>query len=322
MASLISSNKQMFSVREVPWHGLGTIIQEAPNAEEAIKLANLDWEVKPMRGAFIYNSNTYEIPNQISNVRMDTMESLGTVTDNYKLIQNKEAFSFLDALLDEGAKFETAGWLGRGETVWMLARMPEGDILGDKIANYMVISNSHDGKGSIHVNATNVRVVCKNTLNIALATAFRSWSATHMGNIESKKKEASQCLGLNNKYTKALAEEAERMVDIKISDAEFLKFCENLFPVDEDASDRVKDNVLTLRTDLQTRYFNASDLSQFRKTQWGVINAVSDHAYHAEPLRKSITFQENKFAQVIDGNKVLDRAYALLKNGNKKVKVA
>jgi len=313
MAHMIMANDNLFLVRKPAWHGLGTIIQNAPNSEEAIKIAKLDWKVSPRQGAYIdAEGNMVIIPNQISNVREDTGEALGTVTENYKIIQNNEAFQFVDALLGEGAKFETAGSLENGRRVWMLARMPDWEIMGDNMEDYLLFSNKHDGKGAIHIAATKVRTVCANTINLALNTAKRSWTGKHMGNMEAKYQEASECLKMNKLYKNALVEEAEKLAEIKVSDDEFLKFCENLFPIKKETTERVKSNVMTLRNDLQTRYMKAPDLFQFRKTMWGVVNAVSDMAYHAEPLRRSITFQENRFAQVIDGSKLLDNAYELI----------
>ena len=315
MAYGITAKDTMFSVRERPWHGLGIIIQDAPNSEEAIKIAKLDWNVEAVP---MYYGKTQvgskKAINVNANVRMDTNEILGIVTDHYKIIQNREGFAFIDALLENGAKFETAGSLWGGQTVWMMAKMPEWELVGDKVENYLCFSNSHNGKGAIHINATNVRVVCNNTLNLSLATAARQWTGAHKGDMKAKYAEASRCLNMNHIYNEALKVEAEIMAETKISDTEFLKFVEDLFPMPStDPSDRQKANVLSLRTELQTRYMKAEDLTKFRKTKWGVIQSLSDMAYHTEPLRKSITYQDNRFSQIIDGAKILDKGYALLK---------
>ena len=318
MAHGITAKDTMISVREKPWHGLGIIIQEALTSEEAIKMANLDWNVEAVNMYYGKNQvGSKKAINVKANVRMDTGDILGIVTDHYKIVQNKEGFAFTDALLDNGAKFETAGSLWGGKTVWMLAKMPEWELLGDKMEDYLCFSNSHDGKGAVHINATKIRVVCNNTLNLSLSTASRQWTGKHMGDMKTKYAEASRCLNMNHQYKEALKVEAETLANTSISDDDFLKFVSDLFPITNDKSDVHKSHVLSLRTDLQTRYMQADDLTKFRKTKWGVINAVSDFAYHSEPIRKSICFQDNNFSQILDGSKILNRATFLLNRKDK-----
>lgn len=95
----------MFYTREKPWHGLGTGIAEAPNSADALRLAGLDWEVmqKP-----IYTDVGEEIPGYKANIRDTDRRVLGVVTDRYKIIQNREAFAFTDALMGNGVRYETA----------------------------------------------------------------------------------------------------------------------------------------------------------------------------------------------------------------------
>ena len=110
-----------------------------------------------------------------ANVRDSDRKILGVVTDRYKVIQNQEAFAFTDALLGEGVRYETAGSLQEGRRVWLLARLPrEYIIAGERISPYMVFSNTHDGSGAVKTALTPIRVVCNNTLNLALRTAKRS----------------------------------------------------------------------------------------------------------------------------------------------------
>lgn len=165
--------ESMFYVREKPWHGLGTMVMEAPDSEAALTLAGLNWNVIQK------NIKTVDGGNIISgfkaNVRDSDNSVLGIVTDRYKVVQNMEAFAFTDALLGEGVRYETAGSLQNGRRTWMLARLPHQYIInGEEITPYLVFMNSHDGSGSIKVAMTPVRVVCQNTLNLALATAKRS----------------------------------------------------------------------------------------------------------------------------------------------------
>lgn len=172
----------MFSVRQVPWHGLGTIVKEAPKSDEAIKLAGLDWEVVQEK---VY-AGGQEVKGYYANIRSDNGKVLGIVTQRYKVVQNREAFAFTDLLLGEGLEYETAGSLREGRLVWLLGRLPEVKILDDITIPYVVFVNGHDGFYSIKVALTPVRVVCYNTLVMALNGAPRVWSVRHVGNLSEK----------------------------------------------------------------------------------------------------------------------------------------
>ena len=162
----------MFYVRETPWHGLGTKVMEAPTSKEALNLSGLDWKVEQEK---IYTENGNVVTGFKANVRDTDKKVLGVVTDRYKVVQNEEAFAFTDELLGEGVRYETAGSLQGGRKVWLLAHLPhEYIIAGERISPYLVFSNTHDGSGAIRVAITPIRVVCQNTLNLALNTAKRS----------------------------------------------------------------------------------------------------------------------------------------------------
>jgi phage/plasmid-like protein (TIGR03299 family) len=122
---------------------------------------------------------------------------LGVVTDNYSIVQNHDAFKLTDELLGEGVRYDTAGTQQNGKKVWLLAKLPEQYIvIGDRISPYMVISNSHDGSGSINVAMTPIQVVCQNTLNLALSSGKRIWTTMHTGDVKSKLSEAKKTLRL------------------------------------------------------------------------------------------------------------------------------
>lgn len=299
----------MFSVREVPWHGLGRIVQEAPTSKDALELAGLDWIVE---GRPLFLENGAKIEGYVANVRNTDNYTLGVVTDKYRVVQNHEAFQFTDTLLGEGVTYETAGSLNHGKKVWLLAKMPSTNILGDEVVPYLVFSNSHNGDSAIRVAMTPVRVVCQNTLNIALGSAQRQWTARHVGKLDSKLNDAKITLGLANQYMQSLKEVADTTAKRAIQRAEFLDFIEALYDIPEDAGVAREDNIILLRQDLATRYFKAPDLDKFRGTVWGVINAVSDHATHMAPLRKTNSYKETNFNNVINGHQLMDKAIKLL----------
>lgn len=302
----------MFSAgRKAPWHGLGVTIEEAPDSREAIRLAGLDWDVSPVP---IYTSNG-QIPNTIANVRSDNGNVLGIVTERYNLVQNSEAFTFTDSLIQDGeVRYETAGSLKDGRQIWMLAKMQQDyDILGDKIDPYLCFINSHDGTGAVRVLMTPVRVVCQNTLNLAIRQSTRSWSTTHVGDIAAKFSQAQQTLGLATNYMEALNKEANDLVDIKLNHSQFIEVLNEILPIDTRLKERASNNVLLKREAIQ-RAMRQDDISKFNGTAWQVINAVSDFIGHTEPQRNTATYKENNFSRVISGDLLLDKTYDILRS--------
>ena len=300
--------EMMFSVRETPWHGLGQIIVDAPTSKDAIILAGLDWNViqKP-----VYTS-TGIIPGYKANIRDIDEKFLGLVTDRYRIVQNREAFEFTDALLGEGVKYETAGSLASGKRVWMLAKMETATITDEKVDPYLVFTNCHDGTGAIRVAITPVRVVCQNTLNLAMKKASRHWSAVHTGNMESKLEEARNTLLNAHEYMDVLEEEFGELKLKKLTDDKLDEYIKMLLPMDElNDSPRKVNNIKDMRAELRYRYFNAPDLQPIEKSAYRFINAVSDFATHTEPKRRTKNFQENLFMKTIDGNALIDKAYAI-----------
>lgn len=225
----------MFSVREKPWHGLGKIIADAPNSEEAIRLAGLDWNVYQQD---LVTMNGLEVPGFKVNIRDGDDSVLGIVTDRYKVVQNHEAFRFTDELLGKGVRYETAGSLQDGKRTWILAKLPnEYIILEDQISPYLVFFNSHDGSGSIRCAVTPIRVECQNTLNLALATAKRSWSAVHTQSVNDKMQEAAQTLFFAEKYMAELGKEIYKLHKVSLTDSKVLEYIEEFFPDDVIKSD-------------------------------------------------------------------------------------
>lgn len=302
--------ESMFYVRETPWHGLGTKVNEAPASKYALKLAGLDWNVVQEP---VYTEAGELVDGYKANIRDADRKVLGVVTDRYKVIQNREAFAFTDALLGEGVRYETAGSLQNGRKVWLLAHMPhEYIITGERISPYLLFSNTHDGSGAIKVALTPIRVVCNNTLNLALSTAKRSWSMIHTGDIQSKMEEARDTLFMAEEYMDSLGKEFESLRMKKLSDKEVLDYIEILLPLEDDATPIQRKNIGRLREDMKLRYFDAPDLKDLGKNAYRFVNAVSDFATHAEPLRKTANYRENLFARTVEGNPLIDKAYQLV----------
>lgn len=303
--------EKMFYTRTAPWHGLGTRVLEAPTSSAALSLAGLDWKVvqKP-----VFTADGLFISGFKANVRDRDSQVLGVVSDRYKVVQNEDAFAFTDELLGEGVTYETAGSLQNGRRTWILAKLPQRYIIrGDEIDPYLVFMNSHDGTGAIKAAMTPVRVVCQNTLNLALSTARRSWSTIHTGDIHGKLQDARNTLLYADRYMEALGKTIEELSLQKLSDRQVLEYIDALFPLPEDASEVRKKNLGKLKEDLKLRYFEAPDLQHVGKNAYRFVNAVSDFATHARPLRERSSYRESLFGRTVDGNVLIDRAFGLVK---------
>ena len=301
----------MFHVRRTPWHGLGTKVREAPASAEALALAGLDWHVQQEP---IYTGTEELIDGYKANVRDSDRRVLGVVTDRYKVIQNDEAFAFTDELLGEGVRYESAGSFQGGRRVWLLAHMPHEYIIsGERISPYLLFSNTHDGSGAIKVALTPIRVVCQNTLNLALSRAKRSWAMIHTGNIKEKMEEARSTLFLAANYMDELGKEFEALRTKKLTDKQVMEYIEVLLPLEDGSTPQQERNMKRLREDMKMRYFDAPDLQGLGKNAYRFINAVSDFATHAEPLRKTASYKDNLFSRTADGNPMIDRAYQMVR---------
>ncbi len=302
--------ESMFYVRETPWHGLGTKVKEAPASNDALILAGLNWQVLQEP---IFTAASEPIEGYKVNIRDSDRKALGVVTDRYKVIQNNEAFAFTDELLGEGVRYETAGSLQGGKKVWLLAHMPREYIIsGEQISPYLVFSNTHDGSGAIKVALTPIRVVCQNTLNLALAKANRCWSMIHTGDIHEKMQEARDTLLRAEYYMQELGQEFENLRMKKLSDRQVMEYIEILLPLEDNSTPQQTKNIRKLREDMKMRYFDAPDLQHVGKNAYRFVNAVSDFATHAEPLRKTANYKENLFARTMEGNPLIDKAYQMV----------
>ena len=261
----------------------------------------------------IYTGAGEPVEGYKANIRDTDRRALGVVTDRYKVVQNHEAFAFTDSLLKEGVRYETAGSLQGGRRIWLLAHMPhEYMISGERFSPYLLFSSTHDGSGAVKVALTPIRVVCQNTLNLALSTAKRSWSMMHTGNIKGKIQEARETLLMADDYMDKLGQEFEALRKKKLTDKEVMDYIEILLPTEDSSTSQQIKNMERLRKDMAHRYFDAPDLQDVGENAYRFINAVSDFATHSKPLRKTANYKENLFSKTVDGNPLIDRAYQMM----------
>lgn len=300
----------MFDARKTLWDNMGEMVTGAASSHDAIKLAGLDWNVVPKK---VYSEDGLLIPGQFVNIKESDNTPLGIVGERYQIVQNRDAFEFTDSLLGEGVKYETAGAFDNGKTIWLLARMPEDyKILGEDISPYVVFTNNHSGSGSIKVAVTSVRVYCKNTLNLSLKRAKRTWSARHTGNINTKMSQARQTLQLTNKYMEELNTTFESLYQVKLNKDKMVTLVKDLVKIDDDMSNRQKTNLERIQNDIIFRYEMAPDLKDREQTGARFIQAVLDSSEHIEPARLTQNYQANLFSNMINKNELADRAMELV----------
>ena len=318
----------MFSGNGIlPWHECGTVIQGTASSAEAIKLAGLDWDVIPKP---IYDEFGRELSGYKVNMRSSDNTALGIVTDRYRIVQNSEAFAFTDALLGEGVRYETAGSLASGKRVWMLARMENTLLAEENIDPYLVFTNSHDGTGAIRVALVPIRVVCSNTLSLALHQASRHWSCVHKGDIQSKLEEARYTLSSAEKYMEALGEEFGELKLKKVTDKQVEEMTDRLLQIEfnnlynkaiktgkiVDFKERLRqqkfeDKLNIKRNDIITIYHDKPDLVGTEKSAFRFVNAVSDYVGHTTDHKQTKNYQENLFMKIVDGHSMIDNAHKL-----------
>lgn len=302
----------MFDIKRLaPWDGVGMNVHGAFSSKEVMQRAGLDWSVSSRK---LYLSDGSPIPGVKANVRSTDNKVLGIVGPDYKIVQNVEAFSFMDQVLGEGVTYETAGALKGGRRVWVLAHIPgEYKFVEDKADPYILFSTTHNGSGAIKVCLTPIRVVCMNTLNLAIKTATRSWSIVHKGLMDQKIANAKNTLIASKEYMGALCDEMVNLNEIKLTDTQVYDYVKKLIPMPLDPSEVTRRNVSSKRTELMDRYELAPDLAHVDRSAYRFVNAVSDFATHSTPLRARSNYRGTRLLSILDGNTLIDTSYQMMK---------
>lgn len=286
----------MFYTGEVPWHGLGTYVAEAPSAAEAMRSAGLDWEVETRP---VYMDGTPDrfnrvgrvlVPDSRAVVRLSDGKVIAGVGARWKPVQNAEAFDFCDAVASgkDGSgdvRYETAGSLKEGRVVWMLAHLTRDAfevVPGDTVEPYLLLGNRHDGRGSLFAKLVNTRVVCQNTLTAARGEAGAEYRVRHTGDVTAKVEEARVVLGLARETLRAEQEMMRGLAAVDLSAARLRLFANNLITPPEEASERVLARVETERAEVVRLFEEApgNDLPGVKGTAWAALNAVTFIASH------------------------------------------
>jgi phage/plasmid-like protein (TIGR03299 family) len=283
----------VFTAGTPPWHGLGRNVQEALNSEEAIRCAGLDWHVSqwPICAVSPDNWGSISARDFVANVRDDTKSVLGVVGKKYRPFQNQQAFAFADAVVGEGmARYETAGALRGGRRVWMLLKLPDQLRVGegDELAPYLLVYNSFDGSSCLKALLTAVRVVCQNTLNLALRHATGDGvTIRHRGDLQDRVEQARVTLGLVQRRLKNFSQEIQVMRGVSMSNGRLSRYFDSLLaPLSSDASDRERGNRLRALDRLNTNFADDTNtLPGMRGSLWAALNAATEFADHHRRFR-------------------------------------
>jgi phage/plasmid-like protein (TIGR03299 family) len=292
---------------KTPWHGLGNILDYVPNSEQMIEAAGLNWEVELNE---LQNLNGQSCGDYRGIFRKDVGNCLGIVSSKYKPVQNREAFDFLDSLLQDGVmKYESAGAIRGGKIVWALARFPSySDEIaqGDTLERYVMFSTSHDGTGAIYAIPTSVRVVCANTHRIAIRGHK---GIKHYGNMDQKLNQAKMLISQFDEGFTLYVDKAKELAQREVDSDNTLKYLDTLYPpIEEDGSAKTRrTKKIDLIMDNLSNPRNA--LPAIKGTWWSLYNAVSENVDHQSSYRgkEEGKKEENRFISLIDGNGADDK---------------
>lgn len=277
----------MVSAREVPWHGLGVVTPNNITTGEAIELAQLDWTVDKEP---VYRKGI-QVPNKFFTVRSSDDKILGIVGPDWQPLQNRDAFTFADNLVDSGeALVETAGSLRGGRVVFVTMKFPQQLLVDGQDAHdmYLLLRMGHDGTMAIKAEVVTIRVVCMNTLVMASLSAKQRWSIIHTQKMEGRIAEAREALKLSWQYAEKFVKAGDQMVATKFSDDDLVRLLDDIIPNRPKKADHIE-NIVQLSIDSPTNPYHG--------TAWGAFNAITEYYDHCRETRSI----EGVFTQIMDG---------------------
>jgi len=293
----------MMYAGDVPWHGLGNYVGDNPvNSKEAIVAAELGWKVEkqPM---FLQDGTESKISKAI--VRESDGRELGNVGFGYEPYQNVEAFEFLDSLVDEGLmRYHTAGSLRGGQRIFLLGKIGDTEILpDDKVDQYLLCYNSHDGSSLLRALFTAVRVVCANTCSAALQRGKGDGVALrHTKNMRDRLDEGKKVLGLAHQEFDKHTEFAKKLTQLKMPIKRWDTFTETLIPDNPEAKHNTRaENARETLTEL-FEIGRGTEIKGVKGTGWGAYGAVVEYANYRRSSRGGDEAQARRFESSLFGN--------------------
>ena len=304
---------------EVPWHGLGARLQKRMTTQEALEKGGLDWEVelKELRTESDAGQFDNKLEEHRAVVRKDNSSVLGVVGTSYVPLQNKEAFSFFDhAITDRKAIFETVGALGKGERVWMLAKV-EGkdfDVLpSDKVEPYLLLFHAHDGSACVTSLFTPIRVVCQNTLRAALSKNSDRIKIRHTGDVAGKIRLAGDAIRLVGTMIDETKPVFIKMAQKQLNHSKTEEYVAKVLRPNVDTGDkeqtaRLKSNIEEIMGLVEAG--QGSDIQGVRGTVWGAYNAITEFVDHKRSIRGG---EQNRIGSIWlgQGSQIKQRAFSI-----------
>src|SRR4051794_9513400 len=280
MAHGITNADSMMSVRRMPWHGLGVVLDEHPcTLADALEASGLTWAVAKER---LYRADGTAVDGHHATVRQDTDQVLGVVSDDYVVVQNSECFAFVANLLGSELVFETAGSLWGGRRVFITAQLPEHIAVGgDEVRPYVVLSAWHTGTGAIRAMTTPVRAVCANTVRAALERARAVYRVRHVGDPTSQLHEARAVLGMTVDYYSQFAAFGDELALAPMSERALRGVLAELYPHDTALGGRALANRRRAREAAMAVFTHGDTVGNAPGSKWCAWNAIVEvHDHH------------------------------------------
>lgn len=319
MAHEIMEHDNMISVRERPWHGLGVILTDYPTIQEAKEQSGLTWTASIKPSYFEASPGEFvRIPKQHAVVRDDINIPIGAVGGKYDIYQNDEMWKFIEAFqMLTKCKIETAGSLKNGAITWVLAKNGTAEyITGDPIEEYFLFRNSFDGSSNIMNMFTNIRVVCANTMSMAIRDSNNIFKVRHTANASVQLEEVQKALGMREKYRMKFGEIMAHLASFKMDATQTVDFLENIvFPMPqkivqvggevvdvEEASKRA----ITARTNKLNKVIGlvdggyGADIPGVHGTAYGVFQALVEWSDHEKSIK--VTKERNRDEVIFENN--------------------
>lgn len=280
--------------------------------EQVLEASGLDYKVvkRPLYFGDDWgdDSGNHELINRFITVREADNHPYDVVSDKFEIIQNREAFDFVNYMSDE-IIYEKAGETASG-MIYVIGRLPSVSILGDEFTPHVLFRNGFSGKVKITAAICPLRIVCQNQFNFAFAEADNATTIRHVKNAEQKLEEAREVLKTSADYMARLSQMAEFYAAKKLSPKALEAVLDLMFPIPN--ADKIN-SYSRFRLEQQrsafTAAYNADDNSNFRGTAWGMINAYTDFLTHQEAMGNTATKEEGKFTRLTFGqpmNRILN----------------
>jgi phage/plasmid-like protein (TIGR03299 family) len=297
---------RMFYVGEKPWHALGKKLDRPATAKEAIEAARIDYEVHKVPIALAGELSRKIIDGKYATVRKDTNDVLGIVSEKYNIIQNKDAFTFFDEVVGEGqAIYHTAGALGKGEKIWIMAKLPKEIVIAreDIIEKYLLLVNSHDGTTALTMYFSPVRVVCQNTLTLSFRKMAEKIGIRHTESYRQKISEARRILGITQKFYQEFEQDVQKMVEYKLTESQASFFFDRILKGHDIRKKESTKYMNEMKTLIRLFYEGqGNQIAEVEKSLWAAVNAVTEYIDHYKPVKKEESFSENRIRSILLGH--------------------